>query len=256
MNPAICQLLGADDPSQLIGRSVFDIVHPDYHEEVRERWKQVGAGQSAPLFEEKFIRLDGTAVDVEVTAVAVDWKGARGVQVIARDVTQRKRAEEALRFERSLLRTLIDNIPDSIYSKDLLSRKTLANTAEIQHLRVHSEAEVLGKNDFDLYPKELADGFFADDQAVLQSGKPLLSREEYFFDEHGQKRWILTSKLPLRDKEGASSVWSESAATSPSADGMKKNFVNSPLPSSRTRHPLLSRISKGTSNTSTPSSRR
>ena len=124
------------------------------------------------------------------------------MQVIARDVTQRKRAEEALRFERSLLRTLIDNIPDSIYSKDMLSRKTLANTAEIQHLRVHSEAEVLGKNDFDLYPKELADGFFADDQAVLQSGKPLLSREEYFFDEHGQKRWILTSKLPLRDKEG------------------------------------------------------
>ena len=202
VNPAICQLLGADNPSQLIGKSVFDIVHPDYHEGVRERWKLIDTDQSVPLVEEKFVRVDGSSVAVEVTAVAIDWKGATGVQVIARDITERKRAEEALRFERLLLRTLIDNIPDSIYSKDMSCRKTLANTAEVRNLRLNSEADVIGKNDFDLYPKELAEGFFADDQFVLKSGKPLLEREEYVFDEKGQKRWLLTSKLPLRDKEG------------------------------------------------------
>ena len=82
---------------------------------------------------------------MEVSAVAVDWKGLRGVQVIARDITERKQAEEALLYERSLLRTLIDNIPDSIYSKDMSYRKTLANLAEVRNLRVNSEAEVLGK---------------------------------------------------------------------------------------------------------------
>ena len=202
VNPAICQLLGAADPSQLIGKSVFEIVHPQYHEKIRERWKLIDTGRPAPLLEEKFIRVDGTIVDVEVSAVAVDWEGSRGVQVIARDITERKRAEEALLFERMLLRTLIDNIPDSIYSKDMSCRKTLANLAEVRNLRVTSEAEVLGKDDFELYPKELAEGFFADDQLVLRTGQPMLNREEYIFDEKGEKRWLLTSKLPLRDKEG------------------------------------------------------
>ncbi len=119
-----------------------------------------------------------------------------------RDVAGHERAEEALRFERSLLRTLIDNIPDSIYSKDMSCRKTLANLAEVRNLRVHSEAEILGKNDFELYPKELAEGFFADDQFVLRTGQPVLNREECIYDENGEKRWLLTSKLPLRDKEG------------------------------------------------------
>ena len=72
----------------------------------------------------------------------------------------------------------------------------------MRNLRVHSEAEILGKNDFELYPKELAEGFFADDQVVLRTGQPVLNREECIYDEKGEKRWLLTSKLPLRDKEG------------------------------------------------------
>ena len=83
--------------------------------------------------------IDGTIVDVEVSAVAVEWEGSRGVQVIARDITERKRAEEALLFERMLLRTLIDNIPDSIYSKDMSCRKTLANLAEVRNLRCNMQ---------------------------------------------------------------------------------------------------------------------
>lgn len=120
---------------------------------------------------------------------------------IKEDITERKRAEETLSNERLLLRTLIDNIPDSIYSKDLNYRKTLANETELQFMGAVSEAEVLGKDDFDLYPKELAEKFFADDQSVLHSGTPVLNREEYVINEYGNKRWLLTSKLPLRDKE-------------------------------------------------------
>jgi len=118
-----------------------------------------------------------------------------------RDITKRKQAEDAFRSERLLLRTLIDNIPDSIYSKDIACRKTLANIADVQHMGLQSEAEVLGKNDFDFYPKGIAEGFFADDQSVLQTGTPILNREEHVFDEKGNKRWLLTSKLPLRNKD-------------------------------------------------------
>ncbi|HEY5485760.1 MAG TPA: PAS domain S-box protein [Candidatus Cryosericum sp.] len=118
------------------------------------------------------------------------------------DITERKQAEETLHNERLLLRTLIDNIPDSIYSKDLACRKTLANLTEARYLGVKSEADVLGKDDFDIYPKELAEKFFADDQLVLQTGEPVLNREEYILDEKQQKHWLLTSKLPLRNQEG------------------------------------------------------
>ncbi|MCK9411563.1 MAG: PAS domain S-box protein [Prolixibacteraceae bacterium] len=115
---------------------------------------------------------------------------------------ERKKVEEELRNERLLLRTVIDNIPDSIYSKDMALRKTLSNRTDMHHCKVKSEAEILGKTDFDLHPKELAEGFYADDQLVLRSGQPLLNKEEYVVLKNGQKQWQLTSKIPLKDKNG------------------------------------------------------
>jgi PAS domain S-box-containing protein len=101
-----------------------------------------------------------------------------------------------------LLRTVIDNIPDSIYCKDTAGRKTLVNLTELQYSRTTSETEIIGKTDFDLYPKELAEAFFADDQTVLQTGQPVLNREEYVLDNNGMKKWLLTSKLPMKDEAG------------------------------------------------------
>jgi len=98
LNPATCKLLGAAEPAQLIGKSVFEIVHPDFHPLVRERWKTVFAGEPAPMIEQKFVRLDGSAVDVEVKAVLVEFRGRKEIQVIARDITGRKQAEQHIRY--------------------------------------------------------------------------------------------------------------------------------------------------------------
>ncbi len=106
--------------------------------------------------------------------------------------------------ERRLLRTLIDNLPIAIYAKDTECRKTLANPADLKNMRgVATEADALGKTDFDLFPREDAARFFADDQAVLKSGQTVLDREESFLDAEGRKHWLLTSKLPLRNQAGA-----------------------------------------------------
>jgi PAS domain S-box-containing protein len=151
----------------------------------------------------RMVKKDGTAFWVRLQATSVqDAAGLAVSRVVISDITERKQAEETLHNERLLLRTLIDNIPDSIYSKDLACRKTLANSTEVCYLGVKSEADVLGKDDFDIYPKELAEKFFADDQLVLQTGEPVLNREEYILDEKRQKHWLLTSKLPLRNQEG------------------------------------------------------
>ncbi len=103
-NDAMCRLLGAADPSELIGRSIFEIIHPDSHEIVKQRLPLVFGGQLAPIIEEKFVRLDGTSVDVEVSAVAIEWQGATGVQVMARDISARKEAEERLRVSDEIIK--------------------------------------------------------------------------------------------------------------------------------------------------------
>ena len=87
-------------------------------------------------------------------------------------------AEEALVAERSLLRTLVDIFPDPIYVKDATGRKTLANPVDLLDMGAASEAEVLGKTDFEFFPSDLATAYAADDQRVLQSGESILNREE------------------------------------------------------------------------------
>ena len=121
---------------------------------------------------------------------------------LQQQVLERERAEGALAQERRLLRTVIDNLPDCIYAKDAAGYKTLANPADLRNLRCKTEAEALGKTDFDFFPRESAEKFVADDQVVLTTGKPVLDREEFFCHEEGRKVWMRTSKLPLRDDKG------------------------------------------------------
>ena len=96
-NPAATQILGASDSRELIGRKIVDHIHPDYRPTVLDRVRTMQEkDQAAPLIEEKYLRLDGSAVDVEVTAVPFIAQGERMYQVIIHDISERKRAETAL----------------------------------------------------------------------------------------------------------------------------------------------------------------
>lgn len=121
---------------------------------------------------------------------------------IMRDVTERKQAAEAIQNERTLLRTLIDNLPDPIYVKDTLGRKIVANKADLENIGAKSEAEVVGKSDFELFDYDTAQKTFADDLNVLQHGRAVINREEVFHVAEGHPRWLLTTKLPLINQKG------------------------------------------------------
>ena len=96
VNPAAMKLIGAESPEQVLGKSAYDIYHPDYHGVIRERIGQMRDGHTTPLLEEKIVRLDGETVDVAVTGSHfVDQRGP-AIQVILRDITERKRADAAL----------------------------------------------------------------------------------------------------------------------------------------------------------------
>ncbi|MCC6612578.1 MAG: PAS domain S-box protein [Anaerolineae bacterium] len=115
---------------------------------------------------------------------------------------QHKDAQQALAQERNLLRTLIDILPDFIYAKDTEGRFLVKNQADIHVMGAHSLDEVVGKTDFDYYPEELAERFHADDEQIIHSGQPLINKEEPNVDPNGNTRWMLTTKVPLRDAGG------------------------------------------------------
>jgi PAS domain S-box-containing protein len=96
-NPAAVRLFGAPAPEALAGREVLELVHEDSRDAVRERVAVVEARGATPLRELKILRFDGTPVDVETTAAAVEFLGRPAIQVVMRDITERKRAEAAIR---------------------------------------------------------------------------------------------------------------------------------------------------------------
>ena len=119
------------------------------------------------------------------------------------EIAERQRAEESMRGERNILRTLIDNLPDNIYVKDAQSRFVLNNVTHLRNLGATAQADVLGKTDLDIFPHEMAAQFLADEQRIIQSGQPLINCEEMVQDQTtGETLWHLTTKVPLRDSQG------------------------------------------------------
>jgi PAS domain S-box-containing protein len=114
---------------------------------------------------------------------------------------ERKRGEEALTTERNLLHTLLDSLPDYIYAKDAEGRFVLANKAVAHQIGFTTPDELLGKTDFDLFPRELAEQYHAEEQAIIRSGQGLYDYEGRTLDA-GQERWVSTNKVPLRDAQG------------------------------------------------------
>ena len=147
------------------------------------------------------IRHDNSTFPAEIAVSRLVISGSEHMCFFIRDITRRLQAEESLRQERNLLRTLIDILPDYIYVKDAQSRFIIANKAV--GLLVDTPPEsVVGKTDRDFYPPELAAQYLADEESVAASGEPLINKEEQCLDAQGRQRLLLTTKAALYDQDG------------------------------------------------------
>jgi PAS domain S-box-containing protein len=118
---------------------------------------------------------------------------------VIRDITEKVRAEKELNRTSTLLRTLIDNLPDAIYMKDANYRKIIANKRDVKNCGLERVEDVIGKTDFELFPKNIAEKYMEDDLRVIEYGETILNREETLPGK--PTRWLLTSKIPLRNDE-------------------------------------------------------
>jgi diguanylate cyclase (GGDEF)-like protein/PAS domain S-box-containing protein len=116
-------------------------------------------------------------------------------------IEEHLRAERDWAAERGLLRAMIDQVPDYLFIKDIDSRFVVANRAVAADLGRTPE-ELIGKTDFDLHAPEFARGFYADEQRVIHTAEPAIALEESIMTTEGHRKWLSTSKVPLRDDSG------------------------------------------------------
>ena len=206
-NTAVVRQMGFASEDELVGKSDWDL----FPRELAARYyadeqKMIQSGERLYDYEGPTTDANKEEKDRWVSTAKVllrDTQGKiTGFVGIGRDITERKQAEERLAQDRTLLRTLIDNIPDRIYVKDTQGRKLISNIADWQGSGGKTMEDVVGKSDFDTYPPELAARFWADDQSVLDLGMQIIAREEPGLKSQGKPIWIMTTKVPLRDGNG------------------------------------------------------
>ncbi len=184
---------------ELIGKHVFDFVAPQSHAIVEEAHR---LNRQEP-YEHVAVRKDGTTFHVEVRARFMKVRNREFRVAAIRDITERKRHEEALSNERNLLRTLIDSVPDLIFFKDTEGHYVLNNRAHLLSLGVTRQEDAVGKTAFDFHPPDLARQYCEDEQRIIATGEPLPGHEERAFHKNtGEKRWHLTTKIPVKNSHG------------------------------------------------------
>ncbi len=188
-NASAAKLFGADSPDVLLGRSLYDLIDPQYWEAARQRAIALQQGVKAlPLVERKYLRLDGTPFMVEVAGAAIRSRGKDLVQVVLRDISARKRGEQLLALEHAVSHCLAgaDNVPTAM-------KAVMRSVCETQgwecgrYFRLDDEAGVLRFDEFWSMPEAKLDEFIARSRAVSYTpGAGLMGRVW----QSGEALWV------------------------------------------------------------------
>ncbi len=202
-NKKFCHSIGRP-LNEILGRTDFDFFPPDLAKKYHEDDLRLTASQENLDTIEAHITPSGehTYVHVMKTPLYDSVGKVIGMQGIFWDVTQRKRVEEDLAYERDLLRALLDNIPDRIYFKDTQSRFLRCSRSMANRLGLDDPLKVVGKTDFDFHPRELAEEFFRDEKKILETGESLINKLEKQTDVDGRTIWASVTKVPIYNRSG------------------------------------------------------
>jgi len=195
-----------DGYSLNLNKAWTDLLHPEDRAEAMRKFTEYLENPTG-MYECEFrmLHADGSWVWIYSRGgllKADDNKGTVSIIGTHVDITEQKLAQEEIQRERILLRTLIDNLPDTIYVKDAEGRKIIANRADVATIGAKCEADVIGKTDLELFPNSIGLRGYKDDMEVLGTGEPLLNREEFLYNDKGERFWLSTSKVPVYDEHG------------------------------------------------------
>lgn len=203
VNPAAERFFGYP-PQDCIGRSSLEFLHPDDRERAqRALGEWVQRGERTVTVENRVVHRSGAIFPILWT-IAIRYDNQRqfaGATSIAHDISHIQRLRHELAESRSMLRLIIDSLPQAVFWKDRDGRFLGCNQQLLRDAGLSSEAEIVGKTDFEMPWRDQADAYRADDQEVMCNG-PKLNIEKPLTRSDGTTIWLRTSKLPLqRDGE-------------------------------------------------------
>ncbi|MBL0742171.1 PAS domain-containing sensor histidine kinase [Chryseolinea lacunae] len=148
-------ILGGEKSENLVGTDLLTFVHPDYQQRVIRRMKEVAEGMPGAMIEQKYIRQDGQTIDVETMAYPFNFRGEQCVQVIFRDITERKQTEARIKKNETLLAQLFQNVPMAVVLLTDSGKVEQVNRG-FEEMFGYSLSELRGRsiNDF-IVPEEL-----------------------------------------------------------------------------------------------------
>lgn len=192
--------------ASLVSKSDFDLFSHEHADAAyRDEQEIIRTGRAMEPKLEKETFKDGGFKWVHTEKVPLQDEHGRiiGTMGIARDVTELKQAQDSLRSEHSMLRTIIDHALAGIFVKDWEGRYLLVNKQHVAYLGATAEADVLGKTLYDFIERAEAERISAFDREIMSSGQEIENMVDFRKQTSGGEFWLLTSKVPLRDDLGA-----------------------------------------------------
>ncbi len=202
VNEAFASMFGFDSPAELMA-SVLDVATDNYADPA-QRIALVGkvlGADGAVRVENLYRRKDGTMFPGILHAWRVGDPSRGGVRIegFIEDIGDRKRAEERVRAAEEHSRYALDTVPDPVFVKDEQHRWRILNDACCRFMGYPRE-ELIGKSDFDFFPREEAEVFWAKDDEVFASGRENVN-EERFTSADGTQHTISTKKAVYTDSQ-------------------------------------------------------
>jgi phosphoserine phosphatase RsbU/P len=202
-NAALARIYGYASPEELM-QGLTDIGRRLYVEEGRreEFIRLMQENDTITRFESPIYRKDGSVIWISENCRAIRDECGRMLyyEGTVEDITQRRQAEEKVRNSEALYHSLVETLPQNIFRKDLEERFTFGNQQFCKILGRKLE-EIVGKTDFDFFPRELAEKYQRDDRRVLETGKPYQTVEEHQ-PPGGSKMYVQVVKTPLYGADG------------------------------------------------------
>jgi PAS domain S-box-containing protein len=144
VNSSAVMIFGAEAADELLGRSMIEMIHPNYRISVREQFRRMGQkDNSIPVIEVKYFRVDGTMFEAEMAAIPLVWQGNSAIQVVLRDITERRKSEQVIRGSEIKYRTLVENVLDGVYQTTPDGEILTANPALARMLGYETETDLL-----------------------------------------------------------------------------------------------------------------